>query len=99
MSSAAPASAPSEASPLGLLAGGLERLRAEDLHTVSGPDQASCLAELFAFRNRFDAELTRRVAALDRSGAYAANDSHCHSAASWLRKEVRLAPNAACEQV
>jgi hypothetical protein len=90
---------PAAPTPLGLLADALERLRDQDLHQLPGADQAECLTQLFAHRNRVDAEITRRVAALDRSGAYAANHSHCHSAASWLRKQVRLAPNAASEQV
>ena len=94
---AAPPLAPPEAAPLDLLARGLDRLQAEDPRELPAGALGQQLSELFTCRNRLDAEITRRVAVLDRSGAHAA--AGAHTAAAWLRREVRLSPNAASEQV
>ena len=88
-----------EASPVGLIAGALDQLRAEDLRSMASDVRRRRVLDLFAQRNRLDAELTRRVADLDRSGAYAAPGSLAHSAASWLRSQAHLSPSAASEQV
>ena len=43
------------------------------------------LGELFALRNRLDAEITRHVAVFDRTHGHAACDAR--STGAWLRRE------------
>jgi len=88
-----------EASPVDLIAGGLDLLAAEDLRSLASEVRRRRVLDLFTQRNRLDAELTRRIGDLDRSGAYARPDAPTHSAASWLRSQAHLSPNAASEQV
>ena len=99
MSTVVEAGVAGDGSPVRLIAAALDRLGAEDLRALASADRRRRVLDLVAQRNRLDAELTRRIADLDRSGAYAAPGSHAHSAASWLRREARLSPNAASEQV
>jgi hypothetical protein len=83
--------------PLGMLAGGLDRLHREDPLDLTSTALGERLGELLQLRNRLDAAITRHVAAFDRTQAYAAYE--CWSSASWLRGRARLSPNAASEQV
>ena len=86
-----------EIAAFGLLAGGLDQLRLEDPRELPADEQGRRLSDLIAHRNQVDAEITRRVGAFDRSRAFTALDAH--SAASWLRSQARLSPNAASEHV
>ena len=83
--------------PLTVLADGLDQLHDEEPVYLPSAALAERLRELFALRNRLDAEIVRHVAVFDRTHGYAACDSR--SAASWLRNEARLSPGAASEQV
>jgi hypothetical protein len=83
--------------PLGLLADGLDRLHEEDPLDQPSSALGRELCDLFTLRARLDAEVTRRVAAFDRTQGYAAFDSY--STAAWLRHQARLSPSAASEQV
>ena len=97
MCSVALASLSSEVCPLGLLADGLDRLHGEEPWELPSSVLGQRLGELFALRNRLDAEITRHVAVFDRTHGPAACDAR--STAAWLRREARLSPNAASEQV
>ncbi|HXM54671.1 MAG TPA: DUF222 domain-containing protein [Candidatus Dormibacteraeota bacterium] len=85
------------AGSVALLTAGLDGLAAEDLRSLSAVEQGRCIRNLLAQRNRMDAEISRRVAVFDRTGAYGVDGMH--SAAAWLGREGHLAPNAASEQI
>jgi hypothetical protein len=69
----------------------------EDPLALSSTALGERILDRLARRNQLDAEITRDLATFDRSRGFAAWDSP--SAASWLRREARLSPNAASEQV
>ncbi|HEY4028248.1 MAG TPA: DUF222 domain-containing protein, partial [Candidatus Dormibacteraeota bacterium] len=83
--------------PLDVVGDGLDRLRGEDPVALPSTALGQRLRDLFTLRNRLDSEIARHVAVFDSTQGYAAFDAH--SAASWLRREARLSPNAASEQV
>ena len=55
------------------------------------------IAALFTIQNRLGAAVSRRIAVFDRTRGCAAFEAQ--STAAWLRRQVRLAPGAASEQV
>ena len=80
-----------------MAAGALDLLDREDPAELSSVALGEQIEELFTIQNRFAAAITRRVAVFDRTRGCAAFEAH--STAAWLRQRVRLAPNAASEQV
>jgi len=83
--------------PLDGLVESFDQLAREDPLDIPSSLLGEQIAGLFMLRNRMDAEITRRVAVLDRTQGFAAFDAH--STGAWLRSEVRLSPNAAAEHV
>jgi Domain of unknown function (DUF222)/HNH endonuclease len=75
----------------------LDQLDREDLAGMPSVALGEQIEGLFTILNRTAAAISRRVAAFDRGRGCAAYDAH--STAAWLRQRVRLAPNAASEQV
>jgi Domain of unknown function (DUF222)/HNH endonuclease len=84
-------------SPLQVAAGALDLLEREKLAGMPSVALGEQIEGLFTVLHRTAAAISRRVAAFDRSRGCAAYDAH--STAAWLRQHVRLAPNAASEQV
>ena len=97
MSSLAAAPPSLAVSPLQMAANALDLLDQEDPAGMPSVALGEEIEELFTIQNRVAAAITRRVAVFDRGKGCAAYDSH--STASWLKQRVRLAPNAASEQV
>src|SRR5690242_3204164 len=84
-------------SPLQMAAHALDQLDREDPAAMPSVALGQEIEGLFAILNRTAAAITRRVAVFDRGKGCAAFDAH--TTAAWLRQRVRLAPNAASEQV
>src|SRR5262245_13853443 len=84
-------------SPLRMAAHALDQLDREDPAALPSVALGEEIEGLFAILNRTAAAITRRVAVFDRGKGCAAFDAH--TTAAWLRQRVRLAPNAASEQV
>jgi Domain of unknown function (DUF222) len=80
-----------------MAAGALDLLEREELAGMPSVALGEQIEGLFTILHRTAAAISRRVAAFDRSRGCAAYDAH--STAAWLRQHVRLAPNAASEQV
>ncbi|HXM54028.1 MAG TPA: DUF222 domain-containing protein, partial [Candidatus Dormibacteraeota bacterium] len=97
MHSVAAAPSPLAVSPLQMAADALDRLDREDPAEMPAAALGEEIEELFTIQHRVAAAITRRVAAFDRGKGCAALEAH--STAAWLRRQVRLAPNAASEQV
>ncbi|HXM58492.1 MAG TPA: DUF222 domain-containing protein, partial [Candidatus Dormibacteraeota bacterium] len=93
------AAAPSSlaVSPLQMAADALDLLEREDPAEMPAAALGEEIEELFTLQHRVAAAITRRVAVFDRGKGCAALEAH--STAAWLRRQVRLAPNAASEQV
>jgi len=85
------------ADPLDGLADLLDRLGREEPLDLPSPALGERIRRMVALRNRLDAMVAHSVAAFDRSRGFAACEAD--SAAAWLRREARLSPNAASEQV
>jgi hypothetical protein len=75
----------------------LEDFEAEELDDLSGEAIGEQLPELFAMRNRLDAQIQRRVARFDKLQGYSAGGAL--SAQSWLRWKCHLSPSEASERV
>jgi len=97
MSSLAAAAPWAPASPLDDLAEALDQLDREDPAALPSAALGHQIADLFTLLHRMQSTLTRQVAAFDRTQGFAAFDAA--STAAWLRRTVRLSPNAASEQV
>jgi hypothetical protein len=97
MHSVAAASSSPAVSALQVAATALDQLDREDLAGMPSVALGEQIEGLFTILNRTAAAISRRVAAFDRGRGCAAYDAH--STAAWLRQRVRLAPNAASEQV
>src|SRR5438874_924135 len=97
MSSLAAAPPSLAVSPLRMAAGALDLLDQDDPAELSSVALGEQIEELFTIQNRVAAAIARRVAVFDRTRGCAAFEAH--STAAWLKRRVRLAPNAASEQV
>jgi len=97
MHSMAAASFPMVGSPLQMAADALDQLDREDPLDLPAAALGEEIAGLFTILNRTAAAISRRVGVFDRRRDCEASESL--STAAWLRREVRLAPNAASEQV
>ncbi len=75
----------------------LEELEREDIADVPVEAIGDQLIELFAHRNRVDAEIQRRLHRFDKGEGYAAD--HALSAQAWLRWKCRLVASEASERV
>lgn len=75
----------------------LEDFEAEDLDGLTGEAIGEQLPELFAFRNRLDAQIQRRLARFDKLEGYAAD--RALSAQAWLRWKCHLSAGEASERV
>ena len=75
----------------------LAEFEAEDLDALSREAIGEQLPELFALRNRLDAQIQRRLARFDKLQGYAAD--RALSAQAWLRWRCRLSPSEASERV
>ncbi|HXM54806.1 MAG TPA: DUF222 domain-containing protein, partial [Candidatus Dormibacteraeota bacterium] len=84
-------------SPLQMAAHALDLLDRQDPAEMPVAALGEEIEELFTIQHRVAAAITRRVAVFDRGRGCAALEAH--STAAWLRRQVRLAPNAASEQV
>src|SRR5690349_20399221 len=84
-------------SPLQMATHALDQLEREDPASMPSVALGQEIEGLFAILNRTAAAISRRVAVFDRTRGCAAYDAH--TTAAWLRQRVRLAPNAASEQV
>src|ERR1041385_3844223 len=97
MSSLAAAPPSLAVSPLQMAANALDLLDREDPADLPSAALGDEIEELFTIQNRVAAAIPRRVAVFDRTRGCAAFEAH--STAAWLKQRVRLAPNAASEQV
>ncbi|HXM55260.1 MAG TPA: hypothetical protein VOB72_07705, partial [Candidatus Dormibacteraeota bacterium] len=97
MHSVAAAPSPPAASPLQMAADALDLLDREDPAEMPAAALGEEIESWFTVQHRVAAAITRRVAVFDRGKGCAALEAH--STAAWLRRQVRLAPNAASEQV
>ena len=75
----------------------LDELEAEDLDGLSGAALAEQLPDLFALRNRLDAQIQRRLARFDKLEGYSSDNAL--SAQAWLRWKCRLSAGEASERV
>src|SRR5581483_10288095 len=75
----------------------LAELEREDIADVPVEVIGDQLVELFAHRNRVDAEIERRLHRFDKGEGYAAD--HALSAQAWLRWKCRLSASEASERV
>jgi uncharacterized protein DUF222 len=75
----------------------LDELEAEDLDGLTGEALAEQLPDLFALRNRLDAQIQRRLARFDKLEGYSADNAL--SAQAWLRWKCRLTAGEASERV
>ncbi|HXM54244.1 MAG TPA: hypothetical protein VOB72_02555, partial [Candidatus Dormibacteraeota bacterium] len=91
----AAAPSPRAVSPLQMAAHALDLLDREDPADMPAAALGEEIEELFTIQHRVAAAITRRVAVFDRGRGCAAFE--VHSTAAWLRRQVRLAPNAASE--
>ena len=89
--------AATDSPPNSLLTGALQALRHQQVTGLPALALAQDLVELRSLLDSLEAEFNRRVAAFDRSRAFAALD--LPSTATFLRSSCRLAPGAASEQV
>src|SRR5690349_16296502 len=85
------------ASPLALVAEGLDRLLAEDPHELTADALGARIRELLTARNRLDAAYSRHVQAFDHTRAHASLGAG--STAAWLRSTTQVSPALASEQV
>jgi hypothetical protein len=76
---------------------GLQELETEDLDGLSAEAIGEQLPQLFAFRNRLDAQIQRRLARFDKLEGYSAD--RALSAQAWLRWKCHLAAGEASERV
>src|SRR5207237_522055 len=97
MHSVAAAPSPLAVSPLQMAADALDLLDREDPAGMPSVALGEEIEGLFTILNRTAAAITRRVAVFDRGKGCAAFEAHTTTA--WLKQRVRLAPNAAAEQV
>jgi len=82
---------------MGNLRSAIDELAAEDLGAVPATRIADDALEQFRESERLHAQALRRLAVVDRSGAWA--DDGSLSSKAWLRRHGRMTPGAAADRV